>query len=379
MQTPPSIRRLRQTHGRGPPGGARGPRFGDHAVVTLYETLPSSPLPFPPPPVHDSRQVLCERRLSPHNSFFLGVHCRVSLAAAVDRDWPTTIAHAERALGCMRRIASEIEGVGRSPAGAIDRGTCVVGEGGDGIRGGRGSDDNRGVGGLSKRRRSGGDERDADSFTTAVVSSECPLLATAVSARARDFLGLFFGTDRPNCVWPMMWCHFSWGQRYGEGLVWCELFRFLKEGVKLSSLSTHVHCQFHFLQRTHRNTQIRCMCVLAKYFGVFCKYSADVRKNQPPPLNLLIERDQWPAISIVPRANIVNDPVLFLILRIVRSDRLQVWEAILVEVLDRVLPLAGRDCERETGLHRARVVFAERVVGVLGLRRRSLVTLPGES
>ncbi|CAB1111043.1 unnamed protein product [Ectocarpus sp. CCAP 1310/34] len=56
-----------------------------------------------------------------------------------------------------------------------------------------------------------------------------------------------------------------------------------------------------------------------------------------------------------------------------------IWEAILVEVLDRVLPLAGRHCETETEAHRARVAFAERVVGVLGLRRSSLVTLPGES
>ncbi|CAM9740913.1 unnamed protein product [Ectocarpus sp. 12 AP-2014] len=183
-------------------------------------------------------QVLCERRLSPQNSFSLGVHCRQSLAAAVDRDWPTTIAHAERALDCMRKIASEIEGRGGGgglPAAAIDRGTCVGEESGDEIRGGRGSDDNRGGGRVSKRRRGGGDERDGGSFTAAVVSSECPLLATAI------------------------------------------------------------------------------------------------------------------------------------------------WEAILVEVLDRVLPLAGRHCETETELHRARVAFAERVVGVLGLRRSSLVTLPGKS
>ncbi|CAN0519496.1 unnamed protein product, partial [Ectocarpus sp. 12 AP-2014] len=122
------------------------------------------------------------------------------------------------------------------PAAAIERGTCVGEEGGDEIRGGRGSDDNRGGGGrVSKRRRGGGDERDGGSLTTAVVSSGCPLLATAI------------------------------------------------------------------------------------------------------------------------------------------------WEAILVEVLDRVLPLAGRQCETETELHRARVAFAERVGGVLGLRRSSLVTLPGKS
>lgn len=53
----------------------------------------------------------------------------------------------------------------------------------------------------------------------------------------------------------------------------------------------------------------------------------------------------------------------------------QIWEAILVEVLDRTLSLAGRGEERETESHRARVVLAERTGAVLGLRRSSLVTL----
>lgn len=53
----------------------------------------------------------------------------------------------------------------------------------------------------------------------------------------------------------------------------------------------------------------------------------------------------------------------------------QIWEAILVEVLDRTLSLAGRGEERETEWHRARVVLAERTGAVLGLRRSSLVTL----
>lgn len=54
---------------------------------------------------------------------------------------------------------------------------------------------------------------------------------------------------------------------------------------------------------------------------------------------------------------------------------MQIWEAIIVEVLDRALPLALRGHERGTELHRSRVALAEQAVAVWGLRRASLVTL----
>lgn len=54
----------------------------------------------------------------------------------------------------------------------------------------------------------------------------------------------------------------------------------------------------------------------------------------------------------------------------------QIWEAILVEVLDRTLPLAGRGRERGSEVHRARLAFAEQAAAVLGLTRRSLAALP---
>lgn len=78
-------------------------------------------------------QVLCEKRLAPCNAFSLGVHCRLTLAAAADSDWWATAAHAERALSCMQGLLAAT-GVGGG-GGGWEHG----GGGGDGCDGSGGS------------------------------------------------------------------------------------------------------------------------------------------------------------------------------------------------------------------------------------------------
>ena len=54
---------------------------------------------------------------------------------------------------------------------------------------------------------------------------------------------------------------------------------------------------------------------------------------------------------------------------------LQICEAIIVEVLDRALPLAQRGDAKESELHKTRMASAERTAVVWGLQPGSLVTL----
>ncbi|CAM9598800.1 unnamed protein product [Ascophyllum nodosum] len=52
-----------------------------------------------------------------------------------------------------------------------------------------------------------------------------------------------------------------------------------------------------------------------------------------------------------------------------------IWEAVVIEVLDRSLPLAGRKADSEADSHAVGVEMAERAAALWGLRRASLVEL----
>lgn len=54
---------------------------------------------------------------------------------------------------------------------------------------------------------------------------------------------------------------------------------------------------------------------------------------------------------------------------------MKLWEAILTQVLDEALHLAGRTRERVNELHLGRLAYARETVTVLGLRVTDLVEL----
>ncbi|CAN0073407.1 unnamed protein product [Scytosiphon promiscuus] len=183
-------------------------------------------------------QAICDRRLAPHHAFSLGVHSRLSLAAAVAQDWPATVTHAERALACMQGLLARV--------GA----TVAPGTNGGGDSGGA---DRVGANHCRRGRK-----------------------------RGRDG-----GSNR--------------GGRSGD------------DASGLGGSST--------------------------------------AGNLPPDICRAGEAGDGPLQASA------------------------IWEAILVEVLDRALPLAGRGHEKMTEPHRSRVRSAERAASVLGLERRSLATL----
>lgn len=146
----------------------------------------------------------------PQHAFSLSVLCRLSLAAAVDGDWPATAAHAELALERMQGLVGGIRG-GGSGGGQACRGRGS-GSGGDGegVRealpvvgtghggGGGGAREGRRKRGRNGRNDGGGGGggADVDSSGRGGLSTgappRCRLQAAAVSLRVCPDFFLFF-------------------------------------------------------------------------------------------------------------------------------------------------------------------------------------------